>query len=207
MLYSHGYCHPDYKSVQLLFEHQLSIGLEEHVQCCAYVNGKKVVDLYGSINSSNDSKYSATTTQNVYSSSKAVTSFVVALLESRGLLRYDQLVEDIWPEYASNGKKGTTIAMVMRHEAGLHSLTIPASKLTTANIKNGDASPYIANAKPRFPNGSTDVEDRSNEESNGYWRNYHGENEQLGDEIGIQLVFQNRFHSGFIVLMIICFRI
>ena len=37
------------------------------------------------------------------------------------------------------------------------------------------------------------VEDRANEESNGYWRNYHGENEQLGDEIGIQLLFQNDF--------------
>jgi len=175
---SKGWCSPGFESVQQLFDKHLQT-IEEHAQVCAFVNGEKVVDLFGSANNNaaipgSYGTYSGTTVQNVYSSTKAITSLVVAILEDRGHLSYSQLVTDLWPEYGQNGKEGTTIAMVMRHEAGLPYLQLPVECLKTENIKKGEASNRIAKAKPKFPNGSTNVADRINDPDNDKrWRAYH----------------------------------
>lgn len=167
---------PGFELVKLVFEEHLRTGAEEHAQCAAYLNGEKVVDLHGSAavsSTSTGGAYDETSTQNVFSTTKAVTSLVVALLEDRGHLKYDQLVEEIYPEYAQNGKAGTTIAQVMRHEAGLANFNLAASDLTTERIKAGATSAKIAELRPRFPNGSRDVADRyANPEQSG-WRAYH----------------------------------
>ena len=42
-----GFVAPGYEMVQAAFEKHLQDGIEEHVQCCAYVKGVKVVDLWG----------------------------------------------------------------------------------------------------------------------------------------------------------------
>jgi CubicO group peptidase (beta-lactamase class C family) len=172
---SHGTCKKGYEPVRSLFEHHLNIGLEEHAQVCAYVNGECVVDLYASVvKTVVDDDYDATSVQDIFSSTKAITSLVVAMLEDRGCLNYDQLVESLWPEYGQNGKAGTTIAQVMRHEAGLSRLVLSAKDLTTDRIKAGAVSNTIARARPRFSSGSRDVHDRVNDPENlKRWRDYH----------------------------------
>ena len=145
---SKGYCAPGYEPVRQLFNSHL-LHLEKNAQVCAYVNGQKVVDLYGSSPTTPfPARYTATTVQNIYSSTKAITSLVVAMLEDRGHLHYDQPVSDLWPEYAAHNKGNTTIAQVMRHEAGLPKLALPARDLTTAQIKAGAAGHHIAGATP-----------------------------------------------------------
>ena len=69
------------------------------LQACAYVNGELVLDLVGVINKDHDlsRKYNAATIQNVFSSSKAVSSIAVAMLVDRGHLRYDMKIVDVWP--------------------------------------------------------------------------------------------------------------
>ena len=68
-------------------------------QACAYVNDELVLDLVGvlDVNHELSRSYCASSLQNVFSSSKAVASIVVAMLVDRGHLQYHMKVADVWP--------------------------------------------------------------------------------------------------------------
>ncbi|CAM9980398.1 unnamed protein product [Pylaiella littoralis] len=55
----------------------------------------------------------------VFSAGKAVCATAVHLLADRGLLHYDQLLSELWPEFARNGKEPTTVRHVLTHTTGL----------------------------------------------------------------------------------------
>jgi CubicO group peptidase (beta-lactamase class C family) len=55
----------------------------------------------------------------VYSTSKAVTAFVIHMLEERGVLSIEDRVADHIPEYARHGKEEITIGQVLAHRAGV----------------------------------------------------------------------------------------
>ncbi len=42
-----GFVAPGYESVGQVFSHQFRVGQETNAQCCVYVGGKVVVDLWG----------------------------------------------------------------------------------------------------------------------------------------------------------------
>lgn len=80
------------------------------------------MDIYGStsegdFSNSPASGYDAETLQIVYSSTKAITSAVMAQAVDRGLLNYDDKVALHWPEFAAAGKQDMTVADVLRHDA------------------------------------------------------------------------------------------
>ena len=58
----------------------------------------------------------------IYSASKAVTAMVIHLLDERGKLHIGDRVSEYIPEYAQNGKEGTTIAHLLAHRAGIASM-------------------------------------------------------------------------------------
>jgi CubicO group peptidase (beta-lactamase class C family) len=58
----------------------------------------------------------------IFSASKAVTAMVVHKLDERGLLHIGDRVSEYIPEYAQNGKEGTTVAHVLAHRAGVASM-------------------------------------------------------------------------------------
>lgn len=78
------------------------------------------------------------------------------MLADRGHLEYEQKVTDLWPEYAQKGKGETTIAMVMRHEAGLASFKepLPAVDLVASRIREGAVSDIIARQPPSHTPGA-----------------------------------------------------
>lgn len=78
------------------------------------------------------------------------------MLVDRGHLGYDKLVTDIWPEYGCNGKEGTTLRDIMRHEAGLPRLkgSVNAVHLTAEALKEFKVSNFISNQTPQTPPGS-----------------------------------------------------
>ena len=86
---------------------------------CAFVGGELVVDLVCRQTHTyrgQDVEYRRRSLQNVFSTSKAVTSTVVAYLVDKGVLRgYDMRVAEVWPEFPN---KKLTLAQLMRHEAG-----------------------------------------------------------------------------------------
>jgi CubicO group peptidase (beta-lactamase class C family) len=58
----------------------------------------------------------------IFSASKAITALVVHKLDEEGRLHIGDRVSEYIPEYAQNGKEGTTIAHVLAHRAGVASM-------------------------------------------------------------------------------------
>lgn len=147
-----GYCDPAYRRVLAQLRQEVENDLIEDVQLCAYVRGVKVIDIM--VRKHNMSAaYTRGSVQKVNSSGKNIESIVIARLVEQKLLAYDTKVASVWPEYGCNGKEATTVAHVMRHEAGLPNLVLEPAAITTAAIKAGVASAQIAELTPLHPPG------------------------------------------------------
>lgn len=98
-----GYVAPGYEPVRDVFTKIMNDGMEDKVQAAAFVDGQLVVNLVGIVNSESSThdksgaKYGDNSTQNVFSSTKALSSVIVAMLVDRGLLSYDQPICEVWP--------------------------------------------------------------------------------------------------------------
>ncbi|MFJ6742364.1 serine hydrolase domain-containing protein [Streptomyces sp. NPDC091279] len=82
-------------------------------QLCAYVNGRRVVDLWAGDGTEATSLYAA------YSATKGAAHLVVALLVQDGTLELDRKVTYYWPEFAAESKAGVTLRELLAHRAGL----------------------------------------------------------------------------------------
>jgi CubicO group peptidase (beta-lactamase class C family) len=83
----------------------------------------------------------------VYSTSKAITAFVVHKLIERGVLALDDPVADYIPGYEKNRKHEITIGHVLAHRAGVPNL--PSSALDLDNIGDRDyMADILVNAAP-----------------------------------------------------------
>ncbi|HKD20502.1 MAG TPA: serine hydrolase domain-containing protein [Rhizomicrobium sp.] len=119
----------------------------------AFHRGRCVVDLWGGFTDRARTKsWARGTLINVWSSTKAVTAAVVALLTEQGLLRYEDPVSAVWPEYAQAGKERTTIAQVLSHQAGLPGFVEPTS---IADLSDWDACvAKLARQRPAWEPGT-----------------------------------------------------
>jgi CubicO group peptidase (beta-lactamase class C family) len=145
-----GMVAPGFESIEQLYKHQMNTMAEQNTQLCVYYRGKKVVDLWAS--ATDDSTFSADSLINVFSSGKSFEAIAIASLVSKGLLSYDALITQYWPEFGANGKDGVTIADLMRHEAGLANFdtSIDMEDLFTANIKQNAVGRIIEGHAPRY---------------------------------------------------------
>lgn len=84
-----------------------------------YVGGELVVDLVGGVADEAGTPYDADALQLVFSTTKGAAAVCANLLAQRGQLDPEALVTDVWPEYGQAGKEGTTIAMLLDHQAGV----------------------------------------------------------------------------------------
>ncbi|GCB49746.1 serine hydrolase domain-containing protein [Streptomyces sp. NL15-2K] len=82
-------------------------------QLCAYVHGRKVVDLWAGDGVAADSLYG------VFSSTKGAAHLVAALLVQDGTLELDRKVTYYWPEFGAEGKGALTLRDLISHRAGL----------------------------------------------------------------------------------------
>jgi len=82
-------------------------------QLCAYVHGRKVVDLWAGEGNDADSLHG------VFSSTKGAAHLVVALLVQDGTLELDRKVTYYWPEFGAEGKAALTLRDLLAHRAGL----------------------------------------------------------------------------------------
>ena len=126
---------PGFEPVRQKYEQLMQRMAERHTQLCIYHRGVKVVDLWASTD--NGANYSADSLANVFSSGKSLEAIAIGWLVNKGLIRYDALITEYWPEFGANGKDGLTVADLMRHEAGLANFdtSIDMEDLFTANIK------------------------------------------------------------------------
>ncbi|WP_217206139.1 serine hydrolase domain-containing protein [Streptomyces sp. AC550_RSS872] len=82
-------------------------------QLCAYVHGRRVVDLWAGEGCEPGSLYG------VFSSTKGAAHLVVALLIQEGTLEPDRKVTYYWPEFGAEGKAAVTLRELLSHRAGL----------------------------------------------------------------------------------------
>jgi len=108
-----------YESVAKVFASHFRKGQETNAQCCAYVGGLRVVDLWGTSVEAKDQNYDGDSLQVVFSCTKNLSAIAMATLIDRGLLNYSDKVCRHWPEFGACSKEDVTVADVLRHESGL----------------------------------------------------------------------------------------
>jgi CubicO group peptidase (beta-lactamase class C family) len=87
---------------------------------CLYVNGRKVVDIWGGVaDLKTGRKWDEDTLTLVYSTSKGVSAICAHLLAQRGQLDLDAPVVDYWPEFRQAGKSQIPVRWLLSHRAGL----------------------------------------------------------------------------------------
>ncbi|MGZ4336959.1 MAG: serine hydrolase domain-containing protein [Gaiellaceae bacterium] len=84
----------------------------------AYVDGTKVVDIWGG-DAAPDRPWDEQTIVLAFSVAKGITAFVMQLLAERGELDISKPVSHYWPEFAKNGKDAVTVQHVLTHTAGV----------------------------------------------------------------------------------------
>ena len=83
-----------------------------------YQDGVPVLDMWAG-ESRPGVAWSESTKSVVFSTSKGLLSILVHQLIEEGLINPHQKVSTYWPEFAAGGKEKITVAMIMRHRAGL----------------------------------------------------------------------------------------
>ena len=132
------------------FEDAFRRGEEQHAQLCVYVDGERVVDLWGSADARAD--FGPDALVNIFSSGKSLEAIALASLVSRGLLAYDAPVAAYWPEYGTRGKEDTRVCDLMRHEAGLAAFdqSLSPGDLLTEQLKQNSVGRVIEGQAPRY---------------------------------------------------------
>jgi CubicO group peptidase (beta-lactamase class C family) len=111
---------PGFEEVRREFERNFSERGELGAAVAAYVDGQKVVDLWGGVRDARTGDpWEADSLVILYSTSKGLAAMTLALLHSRGLLDYDERVVRYWPEFGVAGKNEITVRQLLAHEAGL----------------------------------------------------------------------------------------
>ena len=116
----HGECDPQFSKVKETFK-KLHQEDREIGSCFAvYKDGKPLVDLWGGFQDEDRTKpWQQDNLVTVYSTTKGVAAFCIALAMEKGLLKYEEKVSTYWPEFANNGKEDITVGMLMSHQAGI----------------------------------------------------------------------------------------
>ncbi|SME91086.1 CubicO group peptidase, beta-lactamase class C family [Tistlia consotensis] len=93
---------------------------------CVMQEGETLVDVWaGAADPESGRPWRADTVGVVFSNSKPATALCLHLLAERGFVSLDDPVARYWPEYAAEGKDGTTLRMLLDHSAGLPALRAP----------------------------------------------------------------------------------
>jgi len=103
-------------------------------------DGRMVVDLWGGSADGAGRDWQEGTSAVVFSGSKGVVATLLLLLVDRGLLDPGARVGDVWPEFATAGKEGVTLAMLFAHAGGVPGV---AEQLTVDDLAD---PPRIARA-------------------------------------------------------------
>lgn len=116
----HGVCDPQFSKVKETFEKLYQEDREIGSCFAVYKDGKPLIDLWGGFQDKEKTKpWQKDNLVTVYSTTKGVAAFCIALAMERGLLRYEEKVSTYWPEFANNGKEDITVGMLMSHQAGI----------------------------------------------------------------------------------------
>jgi CubicO group peptidase (beta-lactamase class C family) len=114
-----GHVEPGFERVRDAFANNFVEHGEEGASYALYVDGTKVVDIWGGTRADTGEAYGDDTLQIVFSSTKGATAICAHLLVERGLLDLDAPVVQYWPEFGQAGKQDIPVRWLLTHQAGL----------------------------------------------------------------------------------------
>lgn len=121
-----GSCDRRYDIVREEFERNFGERGETGASLCVTVGGEVVVDLVGGIADPRMNRpWTPETIVMVWSCTKGAIAICVHALVAMGLLRLEDDVTRYWPEFAAGGKRGTSVAMLLNHQAGIPGIRRP----------------------------------------------------------------------------------
>ncbi|HXV64789.1 MAG TPA: serine hydrolase domain-containing protein, partial [Vicinamibacteria bacterium] len=121
--------------------------------CCVYLDGEKVVDLWGGIrNKTTGEPWERDTMVVVHSATKGLAAMTLAIAHSRGWLDYEEPVARYWPEFAQNGKETITVRQLLAHQAGLFAFDESVDQSVVADLDRLAA--VMARHKPAWEPGT-----------------------------------------------------
>jgi CubicO group peptidase (beta-lactamase class C family) len=141
------------REMQLLLDSALAEGNALACQAAAYIDGELVLNAYaGHLDMTRKRPVAEDTLFAVYSTGKGMASTAFLRLVERGLIGLDQLVAEIWPEFACNGKEATTVRHILQHRSGV-CIRTPYDDIPQI-ADWAEMCRRVAAAKPVFPPGS-----------------------------------------------------
>ncbi len=115
-----------FEPVQEAFASNFAQHGEVGAACCVYLNGKRVVDLWGGTTTTEGSDpYTADALQMVWSTTKGVVAIAAHMLAQEGKLDFDAPVAEYWPEFAKQGKAKIPVRWLFSHQSGLAAIDRP----------------------------------------------------------------------------------
>jgi CubicO group peptidase (beta-lactamase class C family) len=106
--------------VQQAVDAAIHEGGEIGLQVAAYVDGERVVDVWGGLaDETTGQKVDGDTLFPVFSVTKAVTATALHIQAERGLVDYDTPIVHYWPEFAAHGKDRGTVRDALTHRIGI----------------------------------------------------------------------------------------
>src|SRR6185437_2443467 len=120
-------CPPKFEPVRRVFLANFEGDFAElGARFVAYVEGEPVLDLWGGhADRARTLPFDRNTLAPVFSTSKAITSLMLAWRVGRGGIAYGDLATKLWPEFGQAGKDRLTVEQVLSHQAGLSGLRGP----------------------------------------------------------------------------------
>lgn len=147
-----GHAGPGFEGVADAFAENFVSRNELGAACSMFVDGAKVVDLWGGVrNRKTGERWERDTMVIVWSATKGMSGLAIALAVSRGLLDYDERVSVYWPEFAQQGKEAITVRQLISHQAGLFALDTPVDKTLLADLDR--LAVILAQQQPAWPPG------------------------------------------------------
>ena len=121
-----GLCPPRFQAVRQAFEANFAEGHELGARFSFAVEGEIVIDLIGGWADRAQTKpFADDTLTPLFSTTKAITAFMIARLVGQGRLSYGQRVAELWPAFGAAGKDRLTVEQLLSHQAGLCGLPGP----------------------------------------------------------------------------------
>lgn len=109
--------------VQAVLDSAVEQGTECGCQAALYINGELAVNAYaGHTDWTKSQAIDSDTIFPIYSTGKAPSSTVLHRLVEKGLIGYDTLIGDVWPEFACNGKEAMQVWHVLSYRCGLFNM-------------------------------------------------------------------------------------
>jgi CubicO group peptidase (beta-lactamase class C family) len=114
-----GSVEPGFEGVHDAFVRNFTEHGEVGAAMAVYLEGRKVVDLWGGTADREGRPYDEDTLQLVFSTTKGVTALCAHLLAQRGELDVEAPVMQYWPEFAAAGKHDVPVRWLLSHKVGL----------------------------------------------------------------------------------------